>query len=363
MSLFESLLETEKRLDQAITQKKMAVEEAHFKKIKKLTTVRIHLFLERTTEDTLFILIGGKVRSEPNDISEEAGKTQKIGTIINKLFVSLSDDSSDIKEGVNNAFSMPISHENPGAVERERVQVKSKDSNTFFEWHNRSPPSDISEFEIKTTAKSTKGRVYISFISYTGVYEVCNDLSQHIGIKKGSKSSILLGIWKYITSQKMRDQNKPKNILCNEVFRKVFNQEEITFSEIIQKLDQYLLPVEMINFDFAIPTQPGTKTQVAYDIKAELDPINREYAYSNGAKISILNKKIEDILIRVEKQDEKIEALDRFISDPKEYISKWILDSSKDLHLIADDLFDISDGFYSQKEIQESVYQLLQNYK
>ncbi|KAI5190009.1 SWI/SNF-related matrix-associated actin-dependent regulator of chromatin subfamily D [Nematocida minor] len=364
MSLFESLLETEKRLDQVITQKKMAVEEAHFKKIKKLCTVRIHIFLERTTEDTLFVLIGGKVRSEPDEAAEEeAPETKSIGTIINKLFVELNRGEESSKEITNSAISMEVSHDAYSAVNRNRVELSHSENEAFFEWHNRSPPSDVSEFEIKTTAKSTHGRIYISFMSYTGVYELCTELAQHIGIIRGSKSSILLGIWKYITAQKMRDPSKQKSIICNDVFKKAFGQEEITFSEIIQKLDQYLSPVEMINFDFAIPTQPGTKTQLAYDIKTELDPMNREYAYSNNNKIAIQNKKIEDILIRIEKQDEKIESLDKFIQSPKEYISNWILDSSKDLHLIADDLFDISDGFYTQKEIQESVYQLLQNYK
>lgn len=381
MSLFESLLETEKRLDQAITQKKMAVEEAHFKKIKKLSTVRIHLSLERTAEDTLFILIGGKVKTETEEPEEV--KTKSIGTIINKLFVSLKDENSELSgssipgqeigNGQPGNNSTQLGKNNPEITQLGNNSSRNSSVNnlshslpndrTFFEWHNRNPPTDISEFEIKTLAKSSKGRIYISFISHTGVYELCDDLSKHVGIKRGSKSSIVLSIWKYITGQKMRDPSKPKVIFCNDVFKKVFNQEETSFSEIIQRLDEYLLPVEMVEFDFAIPTVPGTKNQLAFDIKTELDPVTREYAYSNGTKISVLNKKIEDILVRIEKQDEKIESLDRFISDPREYISKWILDSSKDLHLIADDLFDISDGFYSQKEIQESVYQLLQNYK
>lgn len=366
-SLFESLLETEKRLDQAITQKKMAVEEAHFKKIKKISTVRINVFLERTSEESLFILIGGKVREEPNEYTESTTETKSIGSVISKLFVELNNREGTPTVLLNSLSSSKLEEDgrvNLGEKNR-RVEIypTEKGNEEFFEWHNRSPPSDITEFEIKTTAKSTHGKIFISFVSYTGVYEVCSDLASHIGISRGSKPAILLGIWKYITAQKMRDPNKHKIIICNDLFKKVFGKNEISFTEIIQKLDEYLSPVEMITFEFTIPTQIGARQQVSYDITTELDPLNKEYAYSNNSKIAVLNKKIEDILVRIEKQEERIEALDKFISNPKEYISNWILESSKDLHLISDDLFDVSDGFYIQKEIQESVYQLLQNYK
>ncbi|KAI5165816.1 SWI/SNF-related matrix-associated actin-dependent regulator of chromatin subfamily D [Nematocida sp. AWRm78] len=366
MELFESLVLVEKRLDQTITQKKMAVEEAHFKKIKKICTVRINISLEKTSENSLFILIGGKVKEEPQpgDSAESNTETKSIGSVVSKLYVELSENpESSTSEGSNSATQEAHRDGSSGAISK-RVKMTTNDrSETFFEWHNRAPPSDVSEFEIKTTAKSSHGKLFISFISYTGIFELCDDLAQPIGIKKGTKPAILLGIWKYITAQKMRDPARPKVIVCNDIFKQIFQKDEMVFTEIIQGLNQLLSPIDMISFDFPIPTQPGSKSQCSYDITAELDPITREYAYANNNKISILNKKIEDIQLRIEKQNEKIDGLRRFTESPKEYITNWILDSSKDLHLIADDLFDVNDGFYAQKEIQESVYQLLQNYK
>ncbi|KAI5159452.1 SWI/SNF-related matrix-associated actin-dependent regulator of chromatin subfamily D [Nematocida ausubeli] len=357
MELFEIMLLSEKRLDESITQKKMAVEEAHFKKIKKMCTVRINISLEKTSENSLFILIGGKVKEEAGE-GEDEGTTEikSIGSVLSKLYVELSETAGEISRPQGDKAQ----ETEPSA---KRVRMSTGESETFFEWHNRTTTSDVSEFEIKTSAKSSHGRLFISFMSYTGVFDLCSELAGPIGMKRGSKSGILLAIWKYITAQKMRDPLRNKTILCNDVFKKVFERDEITFSEIIQDLGKFMSPVEMITFDFAVPTQVGGKLQYSYDITAELDPISREYAYANNAKIAILNKKIEDIQVRIEKQNEKIDGLDRFIENPKRYINNWILNSSKNLHLIADDLFDVNDGFYTQKEIQESVYQLLQNYK
>ncbi|KAH9387402.1 SWI/SNF-related matrix-associated actin-dependent regulator of chromatin subfamily D [Nematocida major] len=362
MTLYELMLKAEKRLDHAITQKKMAVEEAHFKKIKKVATVRINILLERTSEDTLFILIGGKVKEDPSEYAEGTAEIKPIGSVLNRLFVELSSTPGE-SSGAHAKPAEGLESAESGEEGRNRVEMANTGGDAFFEWHNRAPPSNVSEFEIKTSEKASHGKVFLSFISYTGVYEVCAELAQAIGISRGSRPAILLGLWKYITAQKMRDPGNQKIIFCNDIFKKVFSQEQITFTEIIQRLDQYLSPVDMVAFDFLVPTQAGSKTRVAYDITTELDPLNKEYAYSNGNKISILNRKIEDILLRIEKQSEKVEALEKFIENPREYITNWLQESSKELHLIADDLFDVNDGFYTQKEIQESVYQLLQNYK
>ncbi|OAG29491.1 SWI/SNF-related matrix-associated actin-dependent regulator of chromatin subfamily D [Nematocida displodere] len=361
MSLFQSLLVTEKRLDQAITKKKMSVEEAHFKKIKKLSTVRINLAIERNSEGGLFLLVGGKIKTEAED-GGSIFEARPLGSAISKLLVHMSPI---VGSGRGGGSCLGVSKAEEGfsrGLAGERCTLSEK-GNNFFEWHNSDTATKTTEWEIKTKCLSERGTVFLSFISQAGSFSVCKDLAEAIGVSAGSKPVILLGIWKYITAQKMRDTKHLKNIICNDVFQSVFKVQEISFREIIERLDEFISPLDMITIDFDIPVTPGTKTHAAYDITVELEQANKEYAYSDAPKIAILDKKISDIQIRIAKQSESIAALESFIADPKRFITSWILESSKALHLISDDLYEVDDGFYVQKEIQESVYQLLQNYK
>ncbi|KAI5180429.1 SWI/SNF-related matrix-associated actin-dependent regulator of chromatin subfamily D [Nematocida sp. AWRm80] len=363
-SLFESLVQTEKRLEQAIKEKKMTVEEAHFKKIKGLSTIRLNILMERNSEGALFMLIGGKLKIESQAGPEESRETHLIGAAIKRLFVDMStkdrtiEDSPEkvLLEKNNKEYEVP-------EPQAKRIKMQKEEESSFFEWNNQDNNPNIGEFEIKTHCISPHGKIFLGLTSYTGTYTVCEALAEHIGITAGSKPVILLAIWKYISAQKMKTITESSVIQCNPVFESLFKAKELTFREIIERLDEYLLPLEMITIPFEIPTEPNTKAQVAYDITVELEHLNREYAYSNEPKISILDKKIQDILIRLEKQQERIDSLDKFIKDPKQFITNWTLETSKSLHLVADDLYEVNDGFYTQKEIQESVYQLLQNYK
>ncbi|KAI5191374.1 SWI/SNF-related matrix-associated actin-dependent regulator of chromatin subfamily D [Nematocida sp. AWRm77] len=365
-TLFESLMVIEKRLNKEVAKKKMAVEEAHFKKIKHPSTIRINVMMERSAEGALFMLIGGKIRKEVSSAEKEGqsgeaqAETRPISSAISKLYVDLSQPQTDLFQA--SAECLKIEETSERLPRGSFVALESA-SPSFFEWNNTECEGRISEFEIKTLHSTDRATLYLGLISYTGTYTVCKDLAEVIGVKAGSKSVILLGVWKYIIAQKMRDPKKPKAIVCNSVFKRVFKAEEITFKDLIERLDMYITPVEMIKMDFAVPNTPGSKAQVAYDITVELDSDTKEYAYFNEAKISILDKKISDILVRIDKQNEKIKSLQSFVADPKEFITTWILESSKNLHLVSDDLYEVNDGFFMQKEIQESVYQLLQNYK
>lgn len=360
MSLFQSLLLTEKRVDEAIAQKKMIVEEAHFKKIKKPSTIRINILAERSTEGSLFLLIGGKIREEQESEEEKPAKMRPLGSVLKKMFVDM-DAAGSVDRPIDCLYIEKAA--STGEEGGERASIPQAEDSCFFEWYNTSSECKVSEFEIKTCAQAKKARLYLSLISYTGIYMLCAPLSAAVGIKAGSRPVILLSIWRYIVAQKMKDPKNPKIVICNEVFQHLFGKKEVSFGEIIRRLDEYISPLEMITVDFDLPVEAGAKTQSAYDITVELDPVAKEYAYSDVQKLSVLNKKVGDILVRVEKQNEKIELLKSFAADPKEFIVRWIAEESKNLHLIADDLYEVSDGFYAQKEIQESVYQLLQNYK
>ncbi|KAI5184287.1 SWI/SNF-related matrix-associated actin-dependent regulator of chromatin subfamily D [Nematocida homosporus] len=421
-SLFESLLLTEKRLDQAITKKKMRVEEAHFKKIKKAGIIRLNIVAERVSEEGLFILIGGKIRGESVEEGESEVEPRAIGSVIKKLFVeigrprlvsglssclSISSSTSISSDSDKSGVSISIGIGSSSKVDRDissrvdsigssnrdigstngdsrdrdmsglsstkgdnvsntnliRTSLQSSEDSSFFEWHNSDLNEHISEFEIKTKTMAEKGKVFLDLISYTGKYQLCQPLAEAVGIPAGSRPVIFLAIWKYITAQKMKDPKRPKIIICNDLFQRLFGAPEISFEEIINRLDEYLSPLELICIEFTIPPHPGQKAQSAYDITVELDPVRKEYAYSDPTKLAILDKKISDILVRLDKQEEKIKSLNKFINDPKHFITDWILESSKNLHLITDDLYEVSEGFYIQKEVQECVYQLLQNYK
>ncbi|KAI5172786.1 SWI/SNF-related matrix-associated actin-dependent regulator of chromatin subfamily D [Nematocida sp. LUAm3] len=357
MALFNSLMQTEKRLDEAITKKKMIVEEAHFKRIRKPGLIRLNVLVERNMDNSLFILVGGKIKIEEEH--EEHSETYPLGEYVKRLLIDLSNktpipqDPSSLLKTENNDYS---------SNSTTRTTLNSS-SNSFFEWTNAGDQTTISEFEAKTTFEAEKGKLYISLLSYTGRYKIYQELADAIGISSGTRPFILLAIWKYITSQKMKDQKNTKVILCNDIFKKLFNTKEILFSEIITRLDEFISPLEMISMDFSIPHLPGSKSNTSYDITVELDNNTKEYAYSDSSNLSILNKKINDILLRIDKQNEKIISLNQFISNPKTFISQWISESSKSLHLVADDLYDANEGFFMQKEVQESVYQLLQNYK
>jgi len=364
MSLFESLVRTEKRLDQEITKKKITVEEAHFKKIKKQSTIRLNIYIERTSEERVFVLIGGKVKTEA-DSAEESAETRPLGSVISKLFVDMiKKDSAKTPLDTLGVSRVSSAAENPPSREEEeqRETLQSEDPN-FFEWHSGSTSSNVSEFEIKTKCGSERGTLHLSLFSYSGIFSLCKELADAVGVASGTKPALLLAIWKYIAVQKMRDAGNPKVVVCNEAFQKVFKKSEISFREIVERLEEYLAPLEMIQIEFEIPAGNGARLQSAYDITVEIDPRTKEYAYANKQKIEMLDKKIGDILIRIEKQEEKIRSLESFMKSPKDFITQWILESSKNLHLITDDLYEVNNGFFVQKEVQESVYQLLQNYK
>lgn len=441
LGIFESLAETEAYLDEKIKKKKMVVEEAHFKQIKRLIVVRVHITAERNPENNaLFVLISGRTReidsapdtrasdkdslplekedesrdpdrkkADPSDAEshppyspreavaqndrthaqgpripqpaegegvQEQEQAPLFGQLLRRLLVDLRRadpqmPSPDCAVSKKQADAGTWDSEKVGMGIPQRIRMDADTENTrgsplLFEWQSAGEKvgAPVMEFEIKTKEETAAaGCVYISLLSYTGVYSVCEGLASAIGVRSGSKTGLLLGIWKYVTSQKLRDPKRPKVILCTPALEQVFGVKETSFAEIIDRLDEYICPLEMLSLPFEIPMGPGGKSQTAYDITVEVDPVSKEYVYANEKNISLLDKKINDIKLRLEKQNEKIEALSSFIADPKHFITEWILESSKNLHLLADDLYDVHDGFYVQKEIQESVYQMLQHYK
>lgn len=387
LDLFNALRDAEQKLDDAVKRKKILVEEAHFKKTRKPMKIRLCLSMARTQAGSgLFLTIGGRVLDELAQQAQEPERRRARGdlplqaqgpekkrpfsALIKKLCVDLvcntpADEGGDAPSHFKDLGYLSISQVlEPGKEKHGSESGRySQETDGFFEWVNDGTKTNISEFEIKASAPYTHGRVFIEFANYEGHYSLCSELAELLGMKIGTKPAVLVALWKYVKINRLQDQKRGEAILCNERLRALFKKEEITFREITETLHSFMCPVDMLSIPFAVPSGANAKQQVAYDITLESNDEEKEYAYTENVKIAIFNKKINDILARIKKQDEKISALDNFIKDPRQFIVDWMLEYSKNLHIISDDLYDVDDNFYQQKEVQEGVYQLLQNYK
>jgi SWIB/MDM2 domain len=380
LDLFESLQKSERLLDEAVKKKKMLVEEAHFKGTRKVVVLKLYITMMRREKSGIFMTIGGNVVDE-RPLQKEEGRQEEAGSVksqrtfgstIKKICVDLMDKgpSGAAPESANDlGYLLLSSAENggegfgEGLVQRLEKHGRGEEQESFFEWVNREKCSEVREFELKTQFPCVRGRVFVEFMNYEGKYSLCPELAEILGLKAETKSSVLISLWKYVKANRLQDQKRNQIIVCNEPLRSLFKKDELTFKEITESLHTFMCPIDMLSIPFEVPEAFDVKHQDAYEITFEVDDLEKGYAYLESEKVAVLDKKISDILLRIRRQDEKIEALDRFTKDPKRFVTDWILEHSKSLHIIADDLYDVDSDFYRQKEVQESVYQLLQNYK
>ncbi|EPR79849.1 SWIB-domain-containing protein [Spraguea lophii 42_110] len=395
--LFKRLRQAELLIDKKSLRKKLSAEEQNYNRIKTVKRLRLYFNMEKIENKdegvapSFKLNINGKI---VNDYSTEP--SLKMTQFINSLIISpengefknnnnkyyIGENIIGITEEENNT---PLESEN---VKRRKVAKETEEKifleeiHKIFEWNKQKNiltgnhfEFDTFEFKINNTT-NTLLKCYFEFENTQDLHKLSPKLSYLLKRKVGTKTDIIIDIWKYIKTTKLPIQQieNDKRVTCDTLLNSIFNIDSFTYKQIPILINDHLLPLD--NLIIELPLDNYERT---IDIILEIDDLYEFPIIYKSNDLQLLENKINEINDAIIRTEEKIDNLNKFIINPIEFINGWVLNNSKDLingYVEDNEVEENTTGsikaynnqlldceYFKNPVVQEAIYYLLQSYK
>jgi chromatin remodeling complex protein RSC6 len=135
--------------------------------------------------------------------------------------------------------------------------------------------TDVDGFCIKRPAKEENMKITILFYLSYHIQEfiLAKELSELLGITKGTRPQILYHLWQYIKLNSLQDNENPKIVINNKQLSKIFKCEKMEISSLTSRLSEYLKIPPPIEIEFLIHDlrEDYSKNQILRDIELTID--------------------------------------------------------------------------------------------
>ncbi|KAM3147687.1 hypothetical protein pb186bvf_000015 [Paramecium bursaria] len=284
ISIFNSLMKYEQRIDQIIKVKRGELQE---------NFIQPSQFLKRT----LRIIIYSEYQ---NDDWKLQIKGQTLG---------------DDKKPLTNFFK------------QIEVQLDKSfyPSQNVITW-NKSPNSqESSGLEIKRKGPQSDVIVTLQPYSFPQKYKLNKSLQQILGIKEGTRSQILYCFWEYVKLNNLIDKENKDQIIADEPLKQLLQQERIQFSNLNMHLKYFLTNLDpiVIKHNLSNGNIQGMDIIVDYELQyqPELMPFLAQKVVTEDSAEK--NKKPEHPFIQLNTKIKGLEKqIQRYIEQTKSHKQK-----------------------------------------
>ncbi|KAG2234565.1 hypothetical protein INT48_000468 [Thamnidium elegans] len=356
--LYTELCEFEKNLDVAIMRKRLDIQEALGKPTKVRRTLRI--FVSNTAADQVSQL-HDRNSFEMNNENAPSWTLKIEGRLLDPL---IPTKKAQPIQKFTSFFKSII-------VELDRDPDMFPEGN-IIEWHKQASSSDSDGIELKRKGDvNVNARIILVPDFNPQKYKVGPGLADLINLKLATKPHIIMEVWNYVKEHRLQDTEDKRVIKCDEKLTRLFDMEQIHFSQLPELVNNHLSRPDPIVLEYTINVDKQfNHSTKAYDMDVELDSVVRQkmmnvVASSQTQKdIMALDDKIVQCVQSINNSKIKRNFLIQFSRNPIEFINKWITSQARDLEAILGEtkvnLEDVRQtNFYKQPWVKEAVFHYL----
>eukprot|EP00743_Colponemidia_sp_Colp-15_P002461 GILK01002668.1.p1 GENE.GILK01002668.1~~GILK01002668.1.p1 ORF type:complete len:536 (+),score=83.59 GILK01002668.1:68-1675(+) len=372
--VYGSLLEFEKKLDSAITRKKLDIQETLKKPAPKLKKIlRMHIYNVHVNQKADDPELG---TYQPQDWRRADAASWGL-RIQGKL---LEDDPS----------RLPGYPSTPGLNPVPRSSGPGKKFSSFFrkvfifldkryyprndciEWDKSISQRETDGFEIKRTGDKEFDARIVLYLDYApNQYKLTPLLASILGFQQETRPRILTALWEYIKANKLQDPDNRKIINNNAELRQIFNCDRMEFGSLLSRLREHLDAPDPIEIIHRIRlTGDWRDSEAVYDVAIDVDdPLPYELSqivsrpnsllYSGASSatdpsasqvggppapvsqitkdINVLDDQIMDLIQKMNEHKHKREFMLQFSKSPVDFINFFMASQMKDLKALKSD--------------------------
>ena len=296
--ILKSLINFEKKMDEKIYKTRLDIQEQLLRPKNMIKAVlRTHIFAylkdDENSDETNFILnIQGKIM----DKTEK--KYRKFSHYFRKIQIKFDEEiypdiewenpfySQTNQFGNNNINNLGVSNIN-NTVGNNINQIGQNNNNKINNNLNingnninnmnakKEKETDVDGFCIKRPAKEENMKITILFYLSYHIQEfvLAKELSELLGITRGTRPQILYHLWQYIKLNSLQDNENPKIVINNKQLSKIFKCEKMEISSLTSRLSEYLKIPPPIEIEFLVHDlrEDYSKNQILKDIELTID--------------------------------------------------------------------------------------------
>ncbi len=355
--LYRDLQTVEQRIDATITRKRLDLQDALNRAMRRKKTMRI--FVSNTAHDQPW---------QSNDQLEENAFDFETGAIPQWTLCIEGRLLEEEEEEEGRKFS---SFFRQIVVEIDRPRDLYPESN-FVEWHRARSAEAFDGFTVRRKGDlNVDVKITLVVDEYPDTYRLSPRLGRLLDLREETRPGIVMALWQYIRFHNLQDADERRLIHCDEALQHVFNTERLFFPRIPELINAHLLPPETTSFTYTVRVDKAKHmSATAYDVEVEIDDPTRQKMHDiltgihNTGELSQLDESMALTVHAINSAKAKRDFLSSFALNPAEAINRWVESQSNDLHIILGDR-DIAredirrSSFYAKPAIKESVFYVL----
>ncbi|XP_057743505.1 SWI/SNF complex component SNF12 homolog [Arachis stenosperma] len=357
-AVYTQLLELEGQVDAALSRKKIDIQEAVRSPRCVQKTLRVYVYNTFSNQN--------RIDTEKKMAEEPSWSLRITGRI-------LEDGRDPVLAGVSQGLN-PSYPKFSAFFKKITIYLDQGfyPDNHLIIWDPARSPAQQDGFEVKR--KGDKEFTVVMRLAMNYIPEkfvVSTALSKVLGIEFDTRPRIIAALWQYVKSRKLQSPNDPSFFMCDPSLQRVFGEEKIKFSTILQKISQQLSQPQPIHVEHKIKLSGNcpvgtTCYDVLVDVPLPLEKDMSAYLASieRHKEIDVLDEVICSSMKKIHEHRRRRAFFLGFSQSPAEFINALIASQSKDLKLIAGDASQDEEKerrseFYKQPWAEDAVIRYL----
>ena len=328
-ALYTQLLEFESRVDAALARKKVDIQEALKSPPCIQKTLRIYVF---NTFANQICTIPNKPNSEPP-------------TWTLKIVGRILEDGVDPDQPGIVQKSSPLYPKFSAFFKRVTISLDQRlyPDNHIIVWENSRSPAPQEGFEVKRKGdKEFTASIRLEMNYVPEKFKLSPALTEVLGIEVDTRPRIIAAIWHYVKARKLQNPNDPSFFHCDQPLQKVFGEEKMKFTMVLQKISHHLFAPQPILLEHKVKLSGNCPAGTAcYDVTVDVPfPIQRELSVllanvEKNKEIETCDEAICGIIRKIHEHRRRRAFFLGFSQSPVDFINAMIESQSRDLKLVA----------------------------
>lgn len=162
-----------------------------------------------------------------------------------------------------------------------------------------------------------------------------------LGVQVDTRSRIVSAIWYYVKARKSQNLNDPSFFQCDQALQRVFGEDKVKFTMVLQKISQHLFPSQVILLEHMIKLSGNSPVGSAcYDVMVDIPfPIQRELNalvpnIERTKEIDVCDESICGIIRKIHEHHRRRAFLVGFSQSSLEFIKALVESQNKDLKVL-----------------------------
>lgn len=239
----------------------------------------------------------------------------------------------------------------------------------LVEWHRNRDSNETDGFQVKRKGDKDVRCTMLFMMHFEP--QKCKlevNLARLLGLPMGTRAEVLYHLWSYIRNNKLQDPDEKDMLIMDPYLARIFRCDRLKFSDIPQKITQFLSKPDPIVIHQKIRCDPNEPKKTSmYDIDVEINDITNHNmkmflnSTNNNEELNRLDNQVADIISALKTAKLRHEFFDEFALDPQNYIDKWLISQAQDMKTVrGEGTGKITDkqrkaGFYDQPWVDEAV--------